>query len=237
MEYSFSNYVFNIPKFIAVVSRVMRWANGRVKRKKSGEADRESTRRTTGCVDPAFIQKHNLTTSSQPEDYINILLPLKKNIHQGKEYISFQQLKQWTNIKASLAGAGKDGVCYPDFKDFTEKEIQQHIGLYVFQGLCPSPRIELKFNPQHRDKIHGNDFVYRSFGANAERRHRHFKAFFSCQDPRKDPPPRDQHPNWKVRPLLAWMNFIFPVIWLLAVAFSVDEMTMGFKGQHKDKKE
>ena len=32
------------------------------------------------------------------------------------------------------------------------------------------------------------------------------------------------------------MNFIFPTVWLLACAFSVDEMTMGFKGQHKDKK-
>ena len=32
------------------------------------------------------------------------------------------------------------------------------------------------------------------------------------------------------------MNFIIPTVWLLACAFSVDEMTMGFKGQHKDKK-
>ena len=32
------------------------------------------------------------------------------------------------------------------------------------------------------------------------------------------------------------MDFIFPTVWLLACAFSVDEMTMGFKGQHKDKK-
>ena len=36
--------------------------------------------------------------------------------------------------------------------------------------------------------------------------------------------------------MLSWMNFIFPTIWLLACAFSVDEMTMGFKGQHRDKK-
>ena len=31
------------------------------------------------------------------------------------------------------------------------------------------------------------------------------------------------------------MNFIFPTVWLLACAFSVDEMTMVLKGQHKDK--
>ena len=32
------------------------------------------------------------------------------------------------------------------------------------------------------------------------------------------------------------MNYIFPLIWLLACAFSIDEMTMGFKGQHRDKR-
>ena len=78
--------------------------------------------------------------------------------------------------------------------------------------------------------------MYRSFGPNAERRHRHFKAFLSCQDPIIDPPSRDKEPNWKVRPLLTWMDYIFPLIWLLACAYSIDEMTMGFKGQHRDKK-
>ena len=38
-----------------------------------------------------------------------------------------------------------------------------------------------------------------------------------------------------MRPLLTWMNFIFPTIWLLGMCFSIDEMTMRFQGQHKDK--
>ena len=78
--------------------------------------------------------------------------------------------------------------------------------------------------------------MYRSFGNGAERRHHYFKAFLSCQDLRINSPSRDDDPNWKVRPLLTWINFIFPTIWLLAVAFSVNEMTMAFKGQHRDKK-
>ena len=106
----------------------------------------------------------------------------------------------------------------------------------MFFTESPSPRVELKFRSQFQDKVHGNDCVYKSFGSNAERCHRHFKAFLACQDPRIESPPRDNHPNWKVRPLLSWMNFIFPTIWLLACAFSVDEMTMGFKGQHRDGK-
>ena len=33
------------------------------------------------------------------------------------------------------------------------------------------------------------------------------------------------------------MNFIFPTVWLLACAFSVDETTMGFKGPKNEDKE
>ena len=32
-----------------------------------------------------------------------------------------------------------------------------------------------------------------------------------------------------------WMNFVFPLIWMLGVTFSMDEMTMRFKGHHTDR--
>ena len=32
-----------------------------------------------------------------------------------------------------------------------------------------------------------------------------------------------------------WMDFIFSLIWMLGVTFSMDEMTMRFKGQHEEK--
>ena len=236
VKYNFSSYKFQVPIFSAFVERVSRWANGREKKDKDGKTLTEKTERETGCVNPKAIKKYKLTTETRPEEYAEIVLPFHKNVQGGKQRLSFRQLKDWTNTKASLADAGKEGTCYRDFKDFSTNEIRQHLGLYVLQGLCPSPRVEMKFHSQQDDKVHGNDFVYRSFGANAERRHRHFKAFFACQDPRIDPPPRNQEPNWKIRPLLMWMNFIFPALWMLAVAFSVDEMTMGFKGQHTDKK-
>ena len=140
----------------------------------------EINTRKSGCVDPKFIAEHGSTKDTRPEQYAEILLPMNKNMQGGKERLSFRQLKDWTNLKASLADAGKDGLCYRDFKDFSINEICQGFGLYVFQGLCPSPRVELKFRFQQQDKVHGNDFVYRSFGRGAERRHRHFKAFLSC---------------------------------------------------------
>ena len=148
----------------------------------------------------------------------------------SKNY-SFQLLTRWTNLKATLANAGPGGACYPDFYPFSVREICQHMGLYVFHGVAPSPQIERKFKPQREDKVHGNDFIYTSFGP----RHRQSKAFFACQDPAIDAPQRSTYPNWKVRPLITWLNFICPMVWLLGLAFSVDEMTMGFKGKYKDK--
>ena len=125
---------------------------------------------------------------------------------------------------------------YQDFQDFTNKEIRQHIGIYILHGLSPSPRVELKFKPQRSDCVHGNDMVYSSFGPNAERRHRHFKCFFACQNPAIALPSRMEYPNWKVRPLIKWLNFICPQAWKLAEAISIDEMTIGFEGNHRDKK-
>ena len=36
------------------------------------------------------------------------------------------------------------------------------------------------------------------------------------------PPPKTQFPNWKLQPLLMWVDFIFPIIWIIGVTFSMD---------------
>ena len=99
----------------------------------------------------------------------------------------------------------------------------------------PSPQVDLKFKTNAEDPVHGNDFVDCHFGLDAEQRHRNFKAFFACQDPARPIPDRKLSPNWKVKPLLTWMNFIFPIMFFLRVAFSIDETKMRFKGKHADK--
>ena len=56
----------------------------------------------------------------------------------------------------------------------------KHIGLYLLQGLSPSPQVELKFHSQSEDPVNGNDFVQKSFGGKpgiSRRRHKHFKCF------------------------------------------------------------
>ena len=44
--------------------------------------------REKGCVNPAFIKKHELTKNTLPHDYMNILLPLDNNIVDGEGYVS-----------------------------------------------------------------------------------------------------------------------------------------------------
>ena len=65
--------------------------------------------------------------------------------------VSFELLTKWTNLKAMLVGAGKSGTYYTDCVPFSVEELREHVGLYVFHGLSPSPRIEFKFRSQHKD--------------------------------------------------------------------------------------
>ena len=143
----------------------------------------------------------------------------------------------WTNLRvlidnASLGGKNKD------FTKFTLNEIMRHFGLYLLQGLSPSPQIDMKFTPQHEDPVNGNDFVHTSFGGNvtrSRRHHRHFKSFFCSVDPRIPVPSRDTHPNWKVQPLLKHIPKVSQAAVFLGRNLSCDEQTIGFQGNHRDK--
>ena len=150
---------------------------------------------------------------------MGLFLPFGKNQQGTKGTVSFELQTKWTNLKATLSGAGKGGTYYTDCVTFSVEEILEHVGLYVFHGLSPSPRIEFKFRSQHKDKFHGKNFIHISYGPNAKRHHKHFMDLFSFQKPAIDTPHRSKYPNWKVRPLLTWMNFIFPSIWLLGLCF------------------
>ena len=112
------------------------------------------------------------------------------NKKSGMDFPSFELVMKWTNLKAHLAGAGKGGTCYEDFTPFSVKEIRQHVGLYIFYGLSPSPRIEQKFKPQRQDPLHGKDFIFNAFRSSLERRHKNFKYFFALHSPTTQSPER-----------------------------------------------
>ena len=96
--------------------------------------------------------------------------------------------------------------------------------------------MEQKLKPQSQDPVHGNDFIYHIFGPNSKRSHRHLKTFLAIQDPAISTPSRKKYPNWKVRPLVQWMSYLFPLIWLLGACFPIADMKIGFQGMHTYKK-
>ena len=48
-------------------------------------------------------------------------------------------------------------------------------------------------------------------------------------------PSKEEFPNWKIRPLIKWLNYQCPRYWQLGCSIAVNEMTMRFIGHHRDK--
>ena len=67
------------------------------------------------------------------------------------------------NLKAVLLGAGVPGAINPSFTPFSYQEMKQFVGLYILQGLNPSPRVDMKFSSQNEDPIQGNDLCCHMF--------------------------------------------------------------------------
>ena len=162
----------------------------RFKRQKIDRATKKLVKRavpiSSGRPREEFIKEHKLSHESLPHEWFEAFLPKKMT----STWTTF------TNMKAMLANAGQEGEIYPDFTRFTTNELRKHLGVYIFHGLCPSPEIGMKFRGQRVDDVNGNDFVARCIGPNALRRHKHFRHFFTTQDPLKAPPPREKSPNW-----------------------------------------
>ena len=80
-------------------------------------------------------------------------------------------------MKATMefAGIKGSGGAYDKFKEFTPREIEQHIILYVIQGLCPSPMLSRKMKPHCEELIQGNDLIAQTFGKRGVLRHKEFR--------------------------------------------------------------
>lgn len=217
---------FSRPKFNGVMEV---YELDRFKRQKIDRATKKPVKRavpiSSGRPKEEFIKAHNLNYARLPHEWFEVFLPKKLT----STWTTF------TNMKAMLANAGQEGEVYPDFTSFTTNELRRHLGVYIFHGLCPSPELGMKFKGQRVDDVNGNDFVARCIGPNALRRHKHFRHFFTTQDPLKAPPPREKSPNWKVKSFLDWIQQVSVKAWRLGRRLSVDEQTMGFQGRHPDK--
>jgi hypothetical protein len=228
--------VFDWSVFKGTYEKVVTHRNGRVRLDINGKTSTECLPRAKGRPNPAFVKKHRLSTNSHVLRMSSCHTKQTNTTTRKFEHPSFQTWTRYTNAKAMMSQAGQGRAIYEDFKPFLMHEICQHLGLYIFNGLNPLPRVELKFQLSVQDELHGSYFVHNFFGARAERCHWMFKAFFAVQNPMIKPPPWKKKPNWKINPLIKWLNFLMPKAWTLRRTFSVDEQTIGFQGNHINKK-
>ena len=186
-----------------------------------------------------FLLEKGLNESSKPQDWFNAFLPIFDRKGKNPQNVNTQLWTHkwafWTNQKAISCSVGVPGGVYPSFTPFSYLEIEHFLGLYILQGLNPSPQTEMKFYSQQMDPVQGNDLCYCIFGANAVVQYKQFKAFFCVQDPSKISPNRKECPMYKVDSILKHTQVMSMRAWRLGRDISGDEQTIGFQGKHEDK--
>jgi hypothetical protein len=182
-----------------------------------------------------FLEKHGLDKDSSASEFVEAFFPMYENPEidaNGDAMLSIEYLTRNTNMRANLAFAGE--ATYEAWSGpFTVKEMRQYLGLYVMNGLSPSPSLEKKFDMN--DKANFNPFIYDNLGSNASRRLKQFKCFFGCQDPMKPTPNRKDSPMFKILSVVKWIRRVGPISWECGVCLGLDEQTIGFQGRHADK--
>ena len=183
-----------------------------------------------------FTAKHGLDEDSHPADWLQAFIPehMKKGDSRS---VCISKWSQYSNMKAKLDFAGNEklgGLSY-NFNEFTPREIEQHLSLYIAQGLSPSPQIKMKAKSQQAEPLQGNDLINTCMGFNFERRHVQFKRYFAVQHPYLPVPSTCTHPNWKIDPFLEHINKVSIQAMHLPENISCDEQTIGFSGRDSKK--
>jgi hypothetical protein len=127
--------------------------------------------------------KKKLTVESSPEDWVEKLLQDKRKPTDPRHVVTISEWTNYSNAKAMLSNAGQKGGIYTEFTPFSPQEIKSFFGLYVLHGQTPSPQIKMKIKSQLEDPVCGRDICHAVFRKKCrKKRHKHFKAFFACQD-------------------------------------------------------
>ena len=182
-----------------------------------------------------FLKKHMLDEHSHPMDWFNALIPLtpSDNIEDAaaanvkgdrRTKFAMSNWAAYSNAKALLANAGEDGHIYAEkYKALTPFDINKVIGVYIIDGLSPSPQLGWKMQPQSKQPSHGCDFAATCIGSGYQQLIWSFRCFFVCQDPLVTPPSREKCPNFKVDELFRWLRFVMKEAWLLGEHVLLDE--------------
>ena len=203
--------------------------------------------RVRGGPNADLLKRYGLDETSHPMDWFSALMPMTPAMNQEDPAVANVKgdkttvfaVSNWTaysNTKAIMCNAGEPGSIYAGkFKPFKNEDISAMLGVYIIDGLTPSPQLTWKMQDQERQPTHGNDRITAVIGPGWQQKHRSFRHFFATQDPMMTPPPKKQCPNFKVDELFRWLRFIWKETWVLAKEFSNDEQSCKMQGKSEYK--
>ena len=207
----------------------------------------KSEPRVEGGPNGDFIKKHNLDEHSHPMDWFVSLMPLTQKDNKesigdidvtgdGRTKFAMSNWSKYTSVKAAMADAGEPGHIFAGkYKPLTTDDIRRQVGVYILDGVAPTPQLKDKMKSQSRARTHGNDFVAKHVGPNSELKHKIFRHFFGCQNPMTIPPAKKTCPNFKVDEFFRWLRHIWKKAWVLGRGCSVDEQTCKMQGKSEYK--
>jgi len=229
-----------------------RWKKTDRKRKRSPTqnlraAAAEIKPRALGGPNNNFLRRYGLDKTSHPMDWSVAFMP--QTLDDNKENPALANFKgdrttkfavsNWTassNAKAVLIDAKQKGHIFAaKYKPFTNADIFQMLGVYIIDGIAPSPQLQQKMQPQLQQPMHGNDKIASVMGTRYQQKYHSFQTFFACQDPLTMPPPKDQCPNFKVDEFFRWLHYIWKEAWCLSEEFSNNKHTLQMQGKSEYK--
>ena len=143
---------------------------------------------------------------TQDNNNENLALAIIKGDRTTKLAIS-----DWTaylNAKAMLNNAGQKSHIFANkCKPFTNADIFQMFGLYIIDGITPSPQLQQKMQPQSKQLMHGNDKNTSVIGTGSQQVP--FLPTFLRM-------PRSTNDAFKVDEFFCWLCYIQKEVWCLS---------------------
>ena len=148
--------------------------------------------RVEGGPNQEFLAKHNIDDHRHPMDWFVLLMPItqkdnKESIRDinvtgdSKTTFAISNWTKYTSVKAKMADAGEPGHIFSGkYKPLTLNEIQRQLGIYILDGVSPTPQLNFRMTPQSSDRTHGNNFVANHVGPNSKLKQNIFRHLFGC---------------------------------------------------------
>ena len=105
------------------------------------------------------MKRYGLTSSSHPMDWFTALMPMTPDDNKEDAVVTNVKgdnttkfaVSNWmaySNTKAMLCNVGKLGSIYSGkFKPFSTIDIMQMIGIFILDGIAPSPQVAQTMQP------------------------------------------------------------------------------------------